>query len=132
VSDSGRYRNALQVSRSRIAALDDTDLNDLMGQLLRAQAYRCGSPRDLVNTETRAADDGCDGWTDRPTMPDPWLGSNDTCWQFKSGRSGEPGRLSDEVGKPIPLKTSVMAGGSYWSPVARTAGKKAPALGRMS
>ena len=76
-----------------------------MGQLLRAQAYRCGSPRDLVNTETRAADDGCDGWTDRPTMPDPWLGSNDTCWQFKSGRSGEPGRLSDEVGKPIPLKT---------------------------
>ena len=76
-----------------------------MGQLLRAQAYRCGSPRDLMNTETRAADDGCDGWTDRPTMPDPWLGSNDTCWQFKSGRSGEPGRLSDEVGKPIPLKT---------------------------
>ena len=132
MSDSGRYRNALQVSRSRIAALDDTDLNDLMGQLLRAQAYRCGSPRDLVNTETRAADDGCDGWTDRPTMPDPWLGSNDTCWQFKSGRSGEPGRLSDEVGKPIPLKTLRDGGRFVLVASGSNSGKKAPALGRMS
>ena len=105
MSDSGRYRNALQVSSQRIVALDDTDLNELMGRLLRAQASRCGSPRDLVNTEIRAADDGCDGWSVRPATPDPWLGSTDTCWQFKAGRSGEPGRLASEVNKPIPLKT---------------------------
>ena len=105
MSDAGTYRHALQVSSQRIAALDDTDLNELMGQLLRAQAARCGSPRALVNTETLAADDGCDGWSDRPATPDPWLGSTDTCWQFKSGRSGEPARLGSEVNKPIPLKT---------------------------
>ena len=108
VSDSEVYRNALQVSPTRIAALDDTDLNELMGKLLQAQAYRCGSPRDLVNTEIRAADDGCDGWSDRPATPDPWLGTNDTCdtcWQFKSGTSGQPSRLGAEVGKPIPLRT---------------------------
>ena len=105
MSDSGTYLNALQVSSGRIAALDDTDLNELMGQLLRAQASRCGSPRALVNTEIRGADDGCDGWSVRPAAPDPWLGATDTCWQFKSGRSGEPGRLGSEVNKPIPLKT---------------------------
>lgn len=99
LSDSGIYRNALQVSPTRIAALDDTDLNELMGQLLRAQAYRCGSPRGLVNTGIRAPDAGCDGWTERPAMADPWLGSTDTCWQFKSGTAGEPRRLSAEVGK---------------------------------
>ena len=105
MSDSESYRNALEVSPQRIAALDDTDLNELMGQLLRAQASRCGSPRAVVNTETRAADDGCDGWSVRPVTPDPWLGSTDTCWQFKAGRSGEPGRLGSEVNKPIPLQT---------------------------
>lgn len=76
-----------------------------MGQLLRAQASRCGWPRALVNTETRAADDGCDGWSARPATPDPWLGSTDTCWQFKAGRSGEPARVGSEVNKPIPLNT---------------------------
>ena len=105
MSDSGSYRNALQVSSQLIAALDDTDLNEFMGQLLQAQASRCGCPRALVNTETRAPDDGCDGWSVRPATPDPWLGSTDTCWQFKAGRSGEPGRLASEVSKPIPLQT---------------------------
>ena len=105
VSDSGTYRNVLQVSPTRIATLDETDLNELMAQLLRAQAYRCGSARDLVNAEIRAADDGCDGWSDRPATPDPWLGSTATCWQFKSGRSGEPRLLGAEVKKPIPLRT---------------------------
>ena len=105
MSDSGTYRNVLQVSPTRIATLDETDLNELMAQLLRAQAYRCGSARDLVNAEIRAADDGCDGWSDRPATPDPWLGSTATCWQFKSGRSGEPRLLGAEVKKPIPLRT---------------------------
>ncbi len=112
LSDSGIYRNALQVSPTRIAALDDTDLNELMGQLLRAQTYRCGSPRDLVNTEIRASDAGCDGWTERPATADPWLGSTDTCWQFKSGRAGEPGRLGPEVEKPTPLRT-LRGGGRF-------------------
>lgn len=98
-------RSALQVSSARIAALDGTVLNELMGQLLRAQAYRCGSPRNLVNTEISAPDQGCDGWSDRPVTPDPWLGSAHTCWQFKAGASGQPRRLSAEVRKPLPLNT---------------------------
>lgn len=105
MGDSEIYRTALQVSSARIAALDPTDLNELMSRLLRAQASRCVSLRDLVNTETSAPDEGCDGWSDRPATPDPWLGSTDTCWQFKAGASGQPHRLSAEVEKPLPLKT---------------------------
>lgn len=105
MGDSEIYRTALQVSPARIAALDAAALNELMSQLLRAQAGRCGSPRDLVNTETSAPDEGCDGWSDRPATPDPWLGSTDTCWQFKAGASGQPHRLSAEVEKPLPRRT---------------------------
>ena len=83
-----------------------------MSRLLRAQAYRCGSPRDLVNTETSAPDEGCDGWSDQPATPDTWLGFTDTCWQFKAGASGQPHRLSAEVEKPLPLKT-LRGGGRF-------------------
>ena len=36
------YRNALQVSPERIATMSDEDLNVLIRELLRAQAYKCG------------------------------------------------------------------------------------------
>lgn len=80
------YRSALQVSPERIEHLDDNDLNSLMGDLLRAHAYRCdASVSEIrVNTETKAADDGCDGWSPAPKTADPWFGSAPTCWQFKS------------------------------------------------
>ena len=57
------FRDALQVSRERIAAMSEEDLDVLMLQLLQAQAYRCGSPVNeiCVNTEGKARDDGCDG-----------------------------------------------------------------------
>jgi len=35
------FRDALQVSPERIAIIGDNDLNVLMLQLLRAQAYKC-------------------------------------------------------------------------------------------
>ncbi len=75
------YRNPLQVSPERIASIDDRNLNILMGQLLRVQAYKCGSPVSevRVNTEGAAKDDGCDGWSTKPAIPDDWLGSVDTC-----------------------------------------------------
>jgi hypothetical protein len=70
------FREALQVSPERIAAMNDEDLNVLMGQLLRAQAYRCGSPLNeiRVNTEGKAKDDGSDGWSAKPATTDDWLG----------------------------------------------------------
>lgn len=87
--------------------MSDEELNVLMGQLLNAQAYKCGSPINEIrlNTEIKAKDDGCDGWSAKPATPDDWLGSTDTCWQFKAGSAGEPARLSGEVTKPIPKKT---------------------------
>lgn len=108
------YRNALQVSPERVAAMSDADLNMVMGQLLQAQAYRCGSPRSeiLVNTEGMAKDDGCDGWSAKPATPDDWLGSTDTCWQFKAGSAGEPARLAGEITKRMPMKT-LNNGGRY-------------------
>ena len=53
------FRDALQVSPERIAALGDTDLKVLMGDLLEAQAYECGSPVSelRVNTQEKAGDD---------------------------------------------------------------------------
>lgn len=106
------YRDALQVSPERIAAMSDAELCVLMRQLLRAQAYRCGSPANeiRVNTEARASDDGSDGWTARPATPDDWLGVADTCWQFKVGSAGTPARLSGEVTKRIPRETLVRGG----------------------
>ena len=101
------YRDALQVSPERIAAMNDVDLNVLMAQLLRVQAYRCGSSLNeiRVNTEGKAKDDGCDGWSARSVTHDNWFGLDDTCWQFKAGGAGEPARLSGEVTKPIPKET---------------------------
>jgi len=106
------YRDALQVSPERIAAMSDEDLKVLMGQLLRAQAYKCGSPLNeiRVNTEGKAKDDGSDGWSAKPATPDDWLGSTDTCWQFKAGSAGEPARLAGEVTKRIPKETLTSGG----------------------
>jgi len=55
------YRNALQVSPRRISQLDDADLNDLMRELLSAQASRCGCADASVNADPNASDAGCDG-----------------------------------------------------------------------
>ncbi|WP_144234499.1 hypothetical protein [Oceanidesulfovibrio marinus] len=104
---SSIYRDALQVSPERIARISDEELNVLMADLLRVQAHKCRSPRSevRVNTEGKAKDGGCDGWSARPEVADDWLGSTDTCWQFKAGTAGNPSRLRGEIAKPIPTKT---------------------------
>jgi hypothetical protein len=101
---TGIFRTALQASPEKIAIIDDVALNDLMRDLLRAQGYLVGATSS-VNTEIKAADDGCDGWSSKPTRSDKWLGETDTCWQFKAGAAGEPAKLENEVLKPIPSKT---------------------------
>jgi len=106
------YRDALTISPERIAAMTDTELSHLMDHLLLAHAYRCGSPRNeiRVNTEEKAKDDGCDGWSATPSTADSWFGSANTCWQLKAGVAGEPSRLKGEVTKAIP-KNTLSAGG---------------------
>ena len=108
------FRDALQISPERIAHLGDAELSVLMVDLLRAQAHRCGSllSEVRVNTEDKAKDDECDGWTWKPAAKDDWLGETDTCWQLKAGASGTPARLKGEVGKPLPKKT-LEAGGRF-------------------
>lgn len=108
------FRTALQISSERIGYLKDTELSQLMSELLRAQAHRSGSPLSqvAVNTEEKATDGGCDGWTAKPARPDEWLGNADTCWQFKAGKSGTPARLKQEIGKPMPSST-LAAGGRF-------------------
>lgn len=108
------YRTVLQVPQERIAPIGDAELSSIMRQLLQAQAYKCGSPCSeiQVNTEGSAKDDGCDGWSATPAQADEWLGSADTCWQFKAGSAGQPSRLRGEVTKPIPKET-LCAGGRF-------------------
>jgi len=120
------FRDTLQVSPERIAAMSDEDLNVLMAQLLRAQAYRCGSPLNeiRVNTEGKAKDDGSDGWSGKPGTLDDWLGSADTCWQFKAGSAGVPARLAGEVAKRIPKETLTSGGRFVVIASGSTNGKK--------
>lgn len=108
------YREGLQVSPERIATMTDGELNVLMGELLAAQAYSCGAPVSevQVNTQTAAADDGCDGWSPKPPAPDPWLGETATCWQFKAGQQGQASRINGETTKAIPRQT-LQAGGRF-------------------
>ncbi len=108
------YRTALQASPEKIAALDDRDLNSLMLDLLKAQAYLAGAnvAEVIVNTEGIAKDGGADGMSPTPPRPDLWLGDAKTCWQFKSGTAGQPAELRGEVLKPIPLRT-LQTGGRY-------------------
>ncbi len=110
VSQSAIFRNALQVSSSLVRRLDDVGLNELMGHLLPAQAYRCDCGDAYANAEVDARDQGCDGWTARPAKADRWLGETRTCWQFKAGRKGEPAQIADEVVKPIPYRTLQQGG----------------------
>jgi hypothetical protein len=97
-------RTALQVTAARIVAMGENELNALMEMLLEAQARKCGSPLNqiIVNTEEKASDDGCDGWSGKPEKPDDWLGFDETCWQFKSGSAGQPAELRGEILKKIP------------------------------
>jgi hypothetical protein len=106
--------------------MSDEDLNALMGELLRAQAYKCGSPLNkiCVNTEGKAKDDGSDGWSARPQIPDDWFGSADTCWQFKAGSAGEPARLAGEVTKRLPRETLTSGGRFVVVASGSTNGKK--------
>jgi hypothetical protein len=109
------FREILQVSQERIARLSDIDLNLLVADLLRTHAYSCGADvsKVTVNTETKAADEGCDGWSPKPPEADPWFGSAETCWQFKAGHAGQPSRLRNEVTKGVPSKT-LSAGGRFF------------------
>lgn len=97
----------MQVPQRRISLLLDDELDQLVLELLRAQAYKCGADltKIVVNTEEKAKDAGCDGWSPAPSNPDPWLGDVGTCWQFKAGDAGQPARIAKEVLKPIPRKT---------------------------
>jgi hypothetical protein len=106
--------------------MSDKDLNGLMGQLLRAQAYKSSAPLNeiRVNTEGGAKDDGSDGWSAKPATPDDWLGSTDTCWQFKAGSAGEPARLASEVTKRIPKETLTSGGRFVVVASGSTNGKK--------
>src|SRR5688500_4621619 len=95
------FRDALQVTPERIAAFDDTELNEFMRELLKAQAYLCGASPDeiVINTEPKAGDDGADGWSPKPARADPWLGAVETCWQFKAGSAGQPAELKSKAVK---------------------------------
>ena len=110
MSQTGIYRNALQVSSSLVARLDDIRLNELMGHLLPAQGYRCGCPDAYADADVDARDKGCDGWNAPPAKADRWHGNTATCWQFKAGRKGEPAQVADEIAKPIPRRTLEQGG----------------------
>ncbi len=108
-----RFPTALRVSPDRIRTLSESELNILMDRLFKAQGYRCGADisQIAVNTEQKAKDDGCDGWTPKPSSKDPWLGDEETCWQLKSGTAGRPAKLKGEIKKPIPSQTLRDGGG---------------------
>jgi hypothetical protein len=111
------------VSPEQIRILTDTSLKQLMRNLVLAQAYRCAADisKVIVNTEDKAADDGCDAWTPAPPTSDEWLSAFNTCWQFKAGSAGTPGGLVSEVQKPKPVET-LKAGGRFVAVTSKAGG----------
>jgi hypothetical protein len=101
------FREALQVSPERIANLNETDMTTLIRHLFEAHAYRCrAAVSELrINTEEKAGDGGCDGWTPQPPAPDAWFGARETCWQFKTGTAGQRHKLKGEITKRVPAET---------------------------
>jgi hypothetical protein len=113
-SDPTDFQTAFQVAPDRIARLKDAELGRLMLQLLRAESYRCGAPvkEVRVNTEEKAADGGCDGWSGKPERTDGWLGDAETCWQMRAGRGGEKARIKGEIQKTKP-RDALKKGGRF-------------------
>jgi len=121
------------VSPEQIRILDDSQLNQLMQELLLAEAYRCevDVSKVLVNTEDKSTDDGCDGWTPAaPPDTGPWLLQFDTCWQFKAGTASQPKKLGPELRKKIPLAT-LEAGGRFVVVANSAGGGKKEYQGRL-
>lgn len=113
-SDPTDFQTAFQVAPDRIARLKDAELGRLMLQLLRAESYRCGAPvkEVRVNTEEKAKDGGCDGWSGKPERTDGWLGDAETCWQMKAGINGQKGRIKGEIQKTKP-REALEKGGRF-------------------
>lgn len=107
MSKKNIFQEGFQLTKAWVSRLGETNLDLLMHELLCAQSQRCGAPVTEVrsNTQTKAPDGGCDGWSGLPTQTDPWLGESVTCWQFKAGTAGQPSKLKGEIKKPIPSKT---------------------------
>jgi hypothetical protein len=102
------------VTEALIRHLSDVQLRDVMAELLRAEAYRCGADlsKVLVNAELKASDDGADATTPPGVTSHQWLGDVETCWQLKAGAAGQPSKLNGEVTKPIAAQT-LRAGGRF-------------------
>ena len=101
------------VSPERLKILLDEELNSLMRELLLAETYRCEGDvsKFLPNTEIKAKDKGCDGWSPAVPKPNHWLSAFPICWQFKAGKNGTPAKIKSEVVKPIPSETLRSGGG---------------------
>ncbi|WP_123784098.1 hypothetical protein [Corallococcus macrosporus] len=95
-----------------LKALNDTGLTAVMKELITAEAVlRSADISQIsINSEEKAADAGCDAWSPQVPIASAWLGSRETCWQFKAGKSGEPSRLRGEVAKPVPSSTLANGG----------------------
>jgi hypothetical protein len=100
-------RHPWSVPYEIIKNFSDARLTEVMSQLLVAEAVLRSADLSQVsvNSEEKAPDAGCDGWTPQPQVPSTWLGTRETCWQFKAGKAGEPSRLTGEIGKPKPKRT---------------------------
>lgn len=94
--------------------MDEEELNELMRDLMPAEAYAAGSPLSQlsVNLETKAGDGGADAFSAAPLRASDWFGTADTCWQFKVGSEGEPAKLKGEVTKERPAEV-LRAGGRF-------------------
>ncbi len=85
-----------------------------MHRLFLGEAYRFEADVSsvVVNAQIKAPDDGQDGFTPAPKKSSIWLGNIETCWQFKSGKEGEPSKLTKEPSKQRP-KEVLASGGRF-------------------
>ncbi|KKW29711.1 MAG: hypothetical protein UY72_C0035G0011 [Candidatus Uhrbacteria bacterium GW2011_GWD2_52_7] len=109
-----KYLAPWELEENEIKQISDQDLRDLVNELFLAEAHdaEMDSTKIVVNAQIKAADGGCDGKTPSSNGSCDYIPPEETCWQLKSGTSGEPSNLKGEVLKKIPEQT-LKDGGAY-------------------
>ena len=108
-------------------SLDKEGLHDLMRELFAREGELLGLPASQIHVSDNldSGDEGCDGSTPHHDAPrTDWIPKVETCWQFKSGKAGQPSKLRGEVRKSIPRRV-LKAGGAYIVVASYASGKKA-------
>ena len=107
-----QFASVLQVQPRAFRELGRRGTLNAYGRPSDSRVRLCGGDvaKVRVNSQSKLVTKGRMGG--RRTASDECVAKGDTCWQFKSGKDGEPANLKGEVVKEVPAAT-LKAGGWF-------------------